>query len=196
MHRTGFLVLMIVGLSVFTDGQVNRTRVATNDAPSRLEYEIYAVVAKEWFGGKEFKIFSALREVSSCEDVTKYVDPLQAKIPDLKMGQITADCLGKSAARLDALELNLQKKVALLSRKDMKRLFATDCEMGWKTFYKQYPKSTGQVTFSRVGFDDDGKFAALNFGFKRECLFGEGHAVFLQKLDGVWRIIYKQSTWV
>lgn len=195
MGRISFLIL-ILGFSTLINGQMKDRSSAIDDAPGKDEYEIYAVLAKEWFGGKDFRTITAIREVNGCMGATRNIDPEHTKIPQLKFAQITADCLDKTPAQLTAKRLTAGKKVILLSRKEMKALFADDCETGWKKFYKQYPKSTGQIYFSRVGFDDERKFAALSFGFQRECLFGEGYVIFLEKAAGGWRTIYKHSTWV
>lgn len=198
MYRTSFLMLaVLVAFSTLISAQPkNRQLSVINDSPGKDEYEIYAILAKEWFGGKEFKTITVLSEISGCGRATNSIDPAYAKIPELKFAEMAADCLQKKAARLRPDQLGVGKKVLLLSENKMKLLFAVGCEVGWKKFYKQYPKSNGQMYFSRVGFDNERRFAGVSFGFQRGCLSGEGYVIFLEKSGSDWRIIYKQSTWM
>lgn len=66
----------------------------------------------------------------------------------------------------------------------------------WLDFYKQYPGSSGIVTWSRVGFNADGTQAI--FYYEKACggLCGGGNYVVMEKRDGGWIIGIESSMWV
>jgi hypothetical protein len=84
------------------------------------------------------------------------------------------------------------------SRKDLDSLFAKDDKLfdGWKNFYKQYPNSSGYLSFSRVGFNAD-KTVAIFFS-RMSCgtLCASGDYYVLEKVDGAWKVKDVFNCWM
>lgn len=67
---------------------------------------------------------------------------------------------------------------------------------GWMGYYKQFPRSQGVVTFSRVGFSPDGMQAL--FFYKNVCgeLCGEANYAVMQKHNDGWQVEKEINMWV
>jgi hypothetical protein len=84
------------------------------------------------------------------------------------------------------------------SRKDLDRLFAKDDELfdGWKNFYKQYPDSSGYLSFSRVGFNADKTMAIFFRTMSCGILCASGDYYVLERVDGVWKVKDVFNCWM
>ena len=89
----------------------------------------------------------------------------------------------------------LTTKVTLISKAEVDKFFG---EGGgwWKAFYEKYPGSPGLITFSNVGFNNDGTQALLYVGHGCGGLCGSGHYVLLSKNNGVWKVEKSVMTWI
>ena len=66
----------------------------------------------------------------------------------------------------------------------------SDC---WEVFYQKYPKSSGIITFSRVGYDRDSTWAIVHVSESSGFLGGSATYIFLNKINNVWRIRQKYT---
>jgi len=66
----------------------------------------------------------------------------------------------------------------------------------WPAFYKQFPRSQGLLTFSRVGFSTDGNQAFFYYSNRCEGLCGVGCYVVMQRSGNSWAIDKEITIWV
>jgi hypothetical protein len=66
----------------------------------------------------------------------------------------------------------------------------------WARFYERYPKSSGILFFSEVGFNDRHDQAFLYAGRTCGGLCGGGEYVLLRKVNGKWEIQKEHDLWV
>lgn len=66
----------------------------------------------------------------------------------------------------------------------------------WGEFYKKFPRSSGIVSFSNVGFNDQHDQAFLYAARSCGGLCGAGDYVLLKKVNGKWEIVDDQCLWV
>jgi len=66
----------------------------------------------------------------------------------------------------------------------------------WPAFYKQFPGSTGLLTFSRVGFSADGAQALFYVSGNCGGLCGAGYYVVMERRNGHWIIEKEINVWV
>jgi len=66
----------------------------------------------------------------------------------------------------------------------------------WKAFFQKYPKASGLVTFSNVGFNPEMTYSLVDVGYSCGGLCGNGALVLLVRKDGNWIIERHLITWV
>lgn len=75
-------------------------------------------------------------------------------------------------------------------------LHLDDINNFWPAFYKQYPGSSGLISFSNVGFNEQHDQAFLYASRSCGGLCGEGSYFLLKKVNGRWEIVKEQGLWV
>jgi hypothetical protein len=65
----------------------------------------------------------------------------------------------------------------------------------WTDFEAKYPRASGFVIFSRVGFNEDGDEALADMGYRCGDLCGAGGLYLLVKEDGNWQVQEELMTW-
>lgn len=63
-------------------------------------------------------------------------------------------------------------------------------------FWHKYPRCSGLVTLSRIGFSEDGDEAVLHVTRTPGGFGGEGHLVGLEHRDGRWVVTWFEQTWI
>jgi hypothetical protein len=66
----------------------------------------------------------------------------------------------------------------------------------WGEFYKKFPDSSGIVSFSNVGFNDQHDQAFVYAARSCGGLCGEGDFVLLKRVNGEWKIVDDECLWV
>jgi hypothetical protein len=83
-------------------------------------------------------------------------------------------------------KFSFKMKYALTSDEEIDSFFKEGVGGGWEAFHRKYPKSSGFLTFSRVGFNADKTQALVYKGFSCGGLCGGGGYTLLTKKKGVW----------
>jgi hypothetical protein len=91
--------------------------------------------------------------------------------------------------------LNLKVSYTLLPEKELDRIFSNG-PAGWPKFYNKYPKSSGYVGFSRVGFSKAGDQAVVYVSHGCGGLCGSGNYVLLVKTNNAWTVKQKMMAWI
>jgi len=102
----------------------------------------------------------------------------------------------QNPTRLENL-FDLGIKSVIVNEDDLRDAFPKHgVDRGWTRFYRKYPKSSGIMFFSNIGFNSSNDQAFLYAG--RQCggLCGSGKYVFLRKENGEWIIDHKLELWV
>lgn len=92
-------------------------------------------------------------------------------------------------------KFNNELKVILVSKKELELIFG-DPDTWWNEFYKRYPNSYGQMSLSRVAFNEDKNIALFYLANQRKPLRGAGVYVLLERKDNEWIIIDGILVWV
>ena len=160
------------------------------------EYAVYQAVLKQLFQNKFGQMIVLNKEVTGCSTIIDR--ETEKQISRDKLEELFNDCSGKKYGNYELIDNYFlpEDKIVLISEKELEKFFVSRCDLGWKSFYRKFPNSVGNTSFSRVGFDTERNFAVVNFGNQSACLAGGGQIVFLQKEKAVWKVKKSQMTWV
>lgn len=106
------------------------------------------------------------------------------------------DYLDKNKDRTGLLSMDPGIDYILIGPKGISHFFARESGSGWRGFYAKYPKSTGLLFFSRIGFNPQYNQAFLYAGKSCGGLCGFGSYFLLAKQEGKWIIERQQGLWV
>ena len=90
---------------------------------------------------------------------------------------------------------HLRRKYVLITKDEVNRLIIDDPK-GGDTFWKTYPKSTGLLILSRVGFDITRTKAFVCAADICGPLCGYGYSFVLEKQNGMWKIRNEKQLWI
>ena len=120
---------------------------------------------------------------------------LQTKAPILK--QATIDAFRKVNRQQTSLRRSFHPAIdyELVDSAQLESFFKRG-GVDWVAFYKRFPGSPGIMTFSRVGFSEDGTQAL--FYLSNHCgeLCGGGMYVVMEKRNGTWAIERELEMWI
>jgi hypothetical protein len=111
--------------------------------------------------------------------------------------QSTLDAYRRVNARPAFLRRSLHPSMdyQIVSSAQLEPIFCYHCGF-WPAYYKQFPRSQGLLTFSRVGFSADGTQAFFYYSNRCEGLCGTGECVIMKRHDGRWAIQQEIGMWV
>lgn len=119
-------------------------------------------------------------------------DSLKDFMPEVE-SQTLDDYLAnsKSPRKLSVSGLNI--RLVLVTADDLPK---GDVYNFWTEFHKRYPRSSGIISLSNIGFNQQRDQAFLYAS--RHCggLCAQGDYVLLKKVDGRWRIVKEDNVWV
>ncbi|MGB6975036.1 MAG: hypothetical protein WBD67_10175 [Terracidiphilus sp.] len=123
----------------------------------------------------------------------QFASSLQQDLPALE--QATIDAFRKANRKQTTFERSFEITVPyeLVKSSEVHSIFKNG---GWPAYYKRFPDSQGLLTFSRVGFNADGKQALFYASNNCGGLCGVGKYVVMQKLDGRWRVEKLIRIWI
>lgn len=162
----------------------------------RDEYAVYQAVLRERFQHKIGQTIILNKEVAGCSTVIN--SAAEAQFSRDALEELFSDCYRKKNGNYELVGNYFQtdEKIILVSEDELGKIFVPTCDTGWRKFYRKYPNSVGNTSFSRVGFNSAKTIAVVNFGNQAGCLAGGGQIVFLQKENEIWKVKKSQPTWV
>jgi hypothetical protein len=120
------------------------------------------------------------------------------KLPEVDSGVIRDFALRNGRPHsLNALKaLSAKLTITLVEGKVLRSLPHGDPEKYWEEFYKLYPRSTGHISLSSIGYDRYRSVAMLVV--ERGCgsLCGSGDIVTLKRVGAKWHVTGIQNMWV
>lgn len=160
------------------------------------EYAVYEAVLKEKFQNKTGQTIVLNKEVTGCATIIDRETERLFSRDTLE--ELFSDCSSKKWGNFELLVnyFQIEEKIVLVSEDELGKIFIPTCDSGWRKFYRKYPNSVGNTSFSRVGFDGSRNYAVVNFGNQSGCLAGGGQIVFLQKENESWKVKKSQATWI
>ena len=159
------------------------------------EYAVYEAVLKAKFQNNVGQTIVLNREVTGCSTIIDRETENQFSRDTLE--QLFSDCSAKKNGNFELLGnfLQTEQKIVLVPESELEKIFIPTCDAGWRRFYKKFPNSAGNASFSRVGFDSGRNFAVVNFGNQSACSVSKGEIVFLQRENDVWKVRKSVPTW-
>ena len=92
---------------------------------------------------------------------------------------------------------SISPRIEFLSDDEMESIFPEDASVyPWTDFYKRFPGSTGLVSLSKIGFNDDHTQALVYVANVCGGLCGSGDFVVLKKVHGRWVVERTDQIWV
>jgi hypothetical protein len=120
---------------------------------------------------------------------------LQSKVPTLK--RTTIDAFREVNRQQASLRRSLHPAIdyELVDSAQLDSFFKRGGG-DWAAFYKRFPGSSGIMTFSRVGFSEDGTQALFYVSNQCGGLCGAGMYVVMEKRNGSWSIEKEIEMWI
>lgn len=120
---------------------------------------------------------------------------LQSKVPTLK--RTTIDAFQALNTRQASLRRSFHPAIdyELVDSAQLESFFKKGGG-DWLAFYKRFPGSPGIMTFSRVGFSEDGTQALFYLSNHCGGLCGTGMYVVMEKRNGSWVIENEIEMWI
>ena len=168
------------------------------------ENAIYRTIIREQVVDKTTTFVTIEAMATNCpiyENGLGITPPLPADIfselrDSLSISKETTDSyLAKNQSPSEILLGDIGINYRLVSAEEIKGYF-DERGKGWEGFYKKYPKSSGLIFFSRVGFNAQHNEAFVYFGHSCGGLCGSGGYVSLKKLGAGWVIQKSEGVWV
>jgi hypothetical protein len=149
------------------------------------DYEIYSKILST-FKAKTLVV----EELTTPIDIRFEFKGISARMPLLE--EETLLDFNKNFIITDTLrnDFNVKKKIILLSQKEIHRIFSDPNTDGWNIFYKQYPKTQGITTFSRVGYNKNKTQALIYYWTQTYGLGGGGYYVLYVRKHHKWSLKY------
>ena len=92
--------------------------------------------------------------------------------------------------------LHIRVTYRLLTPAQLDALFKSDLREAWDIYWKRYPRATGLLTFSRVGFNATKTRAFVYVADVCGALCGYGRTFVLEKQNRAWKIVDERQLWI
>jgi hypothetical protein len=168
------------------------------------ENAIYGTIIREQFVDKTTTFVTIEAMSTNCEIYEKNsfrTPPIPADIfSELRNSMLisketTDSYLAKNQSSSEILLGDIGINYRIVSAEEINGYF-DERGKGWEEFYKKYPKSSGLIFFSRVGFNSQHNEAFVYVGHTCGGLCGSGGYVSLKKLGAGWAIQKSEGVWV
>jgi hypothetical protein len=120
------------------------------------------------------------------------------KLPEVDSALIRDFALrNREPHSLNALKaLSGKLTITLVEGKVLRSLPRGEPEKYWEAFYKFYPRSTGHISLSSIGYNKDRSVAMLIVDLGCASLCGSGDVVTLRRVGAQWRVTGIQNMWM
>jgi hypothetical protein len=182
---------------------LGRSQEAKDESVTTEEYAVYSALLEGLRqspgDGKELKLF-VVNDTTQGPDKMCLPEELarwNENIQTAELKPLLADLLTKNARQYPLRkQLTLSRHYVLLRVGSFSQIFFKSADdSGWDEFYKQYPSSSGYITFSRVGFNKDETKAVIYRETRCGPSCGYGGYLFLKKVNDRWSVATGFSCW-
>jgi hypothetical protein len=222
LHPTVALVTFLIGVSVasvwfivrhqdFQMSEIRPVPVLTAPlfpqvSPEVEKYAVYSALIKDMYVEDEIELL-VIGQETGCQTPSdnEQVEEMRLdmekhaieSLPELERATIADFRVRTKECHSLSQQLDIPIKYVLVTERELERLFpANEFDRAWSRFYSKYPKSSGIINFSNVGFNGDMNQAFVSTGRGCGGLCGAGYFVLLVKEQGVWKVHSKVNTWV
>jgi hypothetical protein len=161
------------------------------EALSQTDYEIYSKIISD-FKSKTLVIKKETRGFEfnpDFKDFKKYFETLDKEtFDDFAVKLLTEDTLTD--------HFITKKEIVFISSGKIKELFSSVKSDGWEAFYKEFGKTQGITTFSRIGYNKSNTQALVYHGTQSQWLIGAGYYDLFEFRRGKWVRISSYKAWV
>ena len=162
------------------------------------EYAVYNALLKARFVHDRVGLLVIRRNTSldPARSSIERSDYLQQNLPGLS-DEIVEDFENKNQTLHELKpQFDLGVEYTLVSDQEIEELFGQQDKDGWQAFYEKYPDAPGEITLSRVGFNEARNKALVYIGNQQGWLAGAGYFVLLTMQDGQWIIESELMAWI
>lgn len=195
--RSVLVVLLAFVLSGWVSAQNPRQGIDLSVSEIRkARYEVLTTIISDYYKNSTAPI--VIDEfLEPCLTSSYFQGDTDKIIDRLRLAKMNNDCLLIRKEKVDVRLFTSPHRFVVIQAGDYHEFFeGRDCEVGWKDFYKRFPRSQGYVKFSLVGFDETREFAYVGFTYFKECLNGEGHLFIMRKVNKRWEVAADSMLWV
>jgi hypothetical protein len=168
----------------------------TNVLKTDQEYAVYAQILGEInkSGDLENSKVFLIRDRTMVEDHSHADDiRLRQVFPEILSDTLAEFKTKNNSSSVLRRQFPIKYRYNLVSDEVLKSF---EDDTGWQLFNAKYPGATGIITFSQVGFSNNGNQALVFVSTDCEGLCGEGNYYFLEYSKKKWKISGKSMTWI
>jgi len=193
-----FVLTLLTNCSKDDNRNASEFKLKTSYNLDDLDYRQYSLVLEELFPETENPVvFQATSSVSASLG-REYIQSMKDAYPEMDTTVFSDYILvNDSVYYLDDKFSAASKQVTLVSNEEIQYIFnTTDINKGWEEFYRRFPNSAGEISFSRIGYNRDKTQAMVEIGNMYASLGGEGRLIFLKLENNEWKIAKAILTWM
>jgi len=158
---------------------------------SQLDYEIYSKIISDFKSNtlvikKETRGFEFNPEFKNFKKHFETLD--RETFDDFALKLLTEDTLTNNFIT--------GKKIVFINSEKIQELFSSVTSDGWETFYKEYGKTLGITTFSRIGYNKSKTQGLVYHGTQSQWLIGAGYYDLFEFIRGKWVRTSSYKAWV
>jgi hypothetical protein len=192
-----FVLASVANCSKDDDGNKSGYPLKSANIKDDLDYQLYSLVLNELFPNVESLVIN--QETRAVFHDSTYIQYVENNYPEID-ASVFADYALKNDTT-NFLEDNFtvdSKKVTLVSNEELNHIFSEtgDINKGWEEFYRRFPDSSGEITFTRIGYNTGKTLAMTELGNMYASLGGQGYLIFLKLENGTWKIDKIIPTWI
>jgi len=172
--------------------------------PIQDSNQIYRVIIRETFTFPDTRLIVIRSETTGCpmyeDDTTRaefgraqtFHEAVKEFMPEVD-SEILDNYLARNKTPQPLLVTDLGTNYVVVADRDLPD---DGIDRFWTKFYQKYPRSSGLISFSNVGFNAQHNQAFVYAARGCGGLCGEGSYVLLRKVNGKWEIVKDQGLWV
>lgn len=189
-------IVTVESVSEISDEQISSERLKVYSTVIREKYLTHK--PEQLVFGKET---SGCRPLVDDEKLNKLIEGMEqsAKSRFQKIETETWENYKEANKKCVVFDKNFDVSVKqnFISEEETEKIFGTDNVIdGWRSFYKNFPKSSGKINFSNVGFNAQLTQAIVYVSHGCGGLCGSGDYYLLEKKNGKWEIAEEAGAWV
>ena len=183
MNRRIILLLTLLFLFTGRESEAN---------PLTEEPRIYRALLMHLRAEKTVSLVIRAESISG-ERVIEGFDQLKIETKEIKQSFIQ----NNSTPSLVPLSGKIFGQAVIISSRELEEIFKpSSLQQKWKNFYKKYPRSSGIMGLSRVGFNADTTKAVVYFENVCGKLCGNGYIAYLEKGWLGWKVERVAHLWI
>jgi len=202
MKTLRYLLFSVYMLALLTNCSKDDNRNApefqlnASDNLDDLDYQLYSLILEELFTHAANLVVSQPTQLVFGDRA--YFQSLINEFPEMDTTSFTDYFLKNDTVYFLENKFNVASaKVSLVSAEEIHYIFNNpDINKGWKEFYRRFPNSSGEISFSRIGYSSDKTHAMVEMASMYSSLGGEGRWISLKLVNNEWTIVKSIITWM